>query len=161
MWLRRELICLREKLGTGTLLLEGQEWAVDEGMVVGYDGMICGIGALGSKIMVGIARAVDAGNIAEAIRLQNVLISLFHEIYGCDLANVWTGQKYALMKLGLIESSRTLAVLHHRAGGIVDIVGDDDARLDTRGPGRRRGYAYSCRLFRADTSGQPGNSCRR
>ena len=108
MWLRRELICLREKLGTGTLLLEGQEWAVDEGMVVGYDGMICGIGALGSKIMVGIARTVDAGNIAEAIRLQNVLISLFHEIYGCDLANVWTGQKYALMKLGLIESSRTL-----------------------------------------------------
>jgi len=109
MWLRRELLCLKKEKGFNTLLLEGQEWAVDEALLVGCDGMLCGMGALASKVMVGIARAVDAGNVAEAVRLQNVFISVFHGVYGIDLANVWNGQKYALMKLGLIESPYTIA----------------------------------------------------
>ena len=109
MWLRRELILLRNDRGHKTLLLEGQEWATDEAMIAGYDGMLCGLGALASKVMVAIARAVDQKNFPEAVSLQNSFIRLFHGVYGKKLENVWVGQKYALVKLELIASPLTLA----------------------------------------------------
>lgn len=109
MWLRRELILMKQDKGLKCALLEGQEWAVDEALLAGYDGMLCGMGALGSKIMVGIARAVDAGDVAEAVRLQNRFIRLFHGVYGPNLETVWVGQKYALKWLGLCASEWTLA----------------------------------------------------
>ena len=109
MWLRRELIVIKQDKGLKPVLLEGQEWAADEALLVGYDGMLCGMGALGSKLMVGIARAVDAGDVAEAVRFQNRLIRLFHGVYGPDLETVWVGQKYALKRLGLCASELTLA----------------------------------------------------
>ena len=37
------------------------------------------------------------------------MIRVFHGVYGIDLSNVWNGQKYALMKLGLIASPFTYA----------------------------------------------------
>ncbi len=109
MWLRRELILLKQERGLTPVLLEGQEWAADEALLVGYDGMLCGMGALGSKMMVGIARAVDAGDVAEAVRLQNRFIRLFHGVYGPNLETVWVGQKYALKCLGLCASELALA----------------------------------------------------
>ena len=109
MWLRRELLLLKRDKGFKTLLLEGQEWAVDEALIAGMDGMVCGMGALCSKTMVDIARAVDREDYKEAVRLQNFFIEIFHGVYGIDLANVWNGQKYALMKLGLCESAYTIA----------------------------------------------------
>lgn len=109
MWLRRELILLKQEWGLTPVLLEGQEWAADEALLVGYDGMLCGMGALGSKMMVGIARAVDAGDVAEAVRLQNRFIRLFHGVYGPNLETVWVGQKYALKCLGLCASELALA----------------------------------------------------
>lgn len=109
MWLRRELILLKQDEGLKPILLEGQEWATDEALIVGYDGMLCGMGALGSKFMVGIARAVDGGDVAEAVRLQNRFIGLFRGVYGAGLETVWVGQKYALKCLGLCASEMTLA----------------------------------------------------
>jgi 4-hydroxy-tetrahydrodipicolinate synthase len=109
MWLRRELLLLKAERGFGAALLEGQEWAADEALLVGYDGMLCGMGALGSAFMVGIARAAEAGDVTEAVRLQNRFIKLFHGVYGTDLSTVWVGQKYALKCLGLCASERTLA----------------------------------------------------
>ncbi len=109
MWLRRELLLLKAERGFSAVLLEGQEWAVDEALLVGCDGMLCGMGALGSTFMVGIARAVDAGNVAEAVRLQNRFIKLFHGVYGMDLSTVWVGQKYALKCLGVCASELTRA----------------------------------------------------
>ena len=109
MWLRRELLLLKRREGFSTLLCEGQEWAVDEALLAGCDGMVCGMGALGSKFMVEIARAVEAGRLAEAVRIQNRFIELFHGVYGIDLSSVWCGQKYALCRLGLIASPLTLA----------------------------------------------------
>ena len=88
MWLRKELVCLRREKGFKTLLMEGQEWAVDEALMVGYDGMISGMGALCSKIMVSIARAADRQDWAEASRLQYLFIEIFHGIYGIGLGNV-------------------------------------------------------------------------
>lgn len=109
MWLRRELLLLKRDKGFKTLLLEGQEWAVDEALIAGMDGMVCGMGALCSKTMTAIARAVDREEYKEAVRLQNLFIEIFHGVYGIDLANVWNGQKYALMKMGLCESAYTIA----------------------------------------------------
>ncbi len=109
MWLRRELLAMRKERGFKTLLFEGQEWAVDEALMVGNDGMVCGMAALTSKPMVELARAADRGDWNEARRLQELLIEIYHGVYGIDLANVWNGQKYALVKLGLIETPLTLA----------------------------------------------------
>lgn len=109
MYLRRELLRLRDERRLSTRILEGQEWAVDEALIVGCDGMLCGMGALASKVLTGIAGAVDTGNIAEAVRRQNILIDIFHGVYGSSLENVWNGQKYALAELGLIASPFTYA----------------------------------------------------
>ena len=109
MWLRRELLILREEQQLNTLFFEGQEWAADEALIAGCDGMICGMGALCSKMMKTLACCVDNGDIAGAVAAQNRMIKLFHGVYGIDLANVWNGQKYALMKLGLIASPFTIA----------------------------------------------------
>ena len=109
MWLRRELLLLKREKGYKTLLMEGQEWAVDEALMAGMDGMVCGMGALCSKLMAAIARAADREDWKEAVRLQNRFIEIFHGVYGIDLANVWNGQKYALMKLGLCASAYTIA----------------------------------------------------
>ena len=109
MWLRRELLLLKREKGFKTLLMEGQEWAVDEALMAGMDGMVCGMGALCSKLMAAIARAADREDWKEAVRLQNRFIEIFHGVYGIDLANVWNGQKYALMKLGLCASAYTIA----------------------------------------------------
>ena len=108
MRLRRELILMKRDLALAPMLLEGHEWAVDEALLAGYDGMLCGMGALGSKFMAGIARAVDEGNFTEAGRLQNRFIRLFHGVYGENLETVWVGQKYALKCLGLCASELTL-----------------------------------------------------
>ena len=109
MWLRRELLLLREERAFKTLFFEGQEWAADEALFAGYDGMICGMGALCSKMMKKLAACVDAGDVKGAVSAQNNMIRLFHGVYGIDLANVWNGQKYALHKLGLIATPLTLA----------------------------------------------------
>ena len=109
MWLRRELLFLREEKGFQTQFFEGQEWAVDEALIAGYDGMICGMGALCSKMMKKLITCVDCGDISGAMKIQNNMIRVFHGVYGIDLANIWNGQKYALMKLGLISTPLTLA----------------------------------------------------
>ena len=109
MWLRREMLIMKKERGFKTLLMEGQEWAVDEALLAGNDGMVCGMAALTSKPMVELARAADRGDWPEAVRLQNLLIEIYHGVYGIDIGNCWNGQKYALMKLGLIATPHTLA----------------------------------------------------
>ena len=109
MWLRRELLLMRAEKSYKTLFFEGQEWAADEALIAGYDGMICGMGALCSKMMRKLADCVDAGDIPGAVAVQNKMIQVFHGVYGINIENCWNGQKYALMKLGLIASPFTYA----------------------------------------------------
>lgn len=109
MRLRRELILMRAEKGLKTLFFEGQEWAADEALIVGYDGIICGMGALCSKMMRKLADCVEHGDIAGAVATQNDMIRVFHGVYGANIENCWNGQKYALVKLGLIETPLTLA----------------------------------------------------
>ena len=109
MWLRRELLLMRAEKGYKTLFFEGQEWAADEALIAGCDGMICGMGALCSKMMRTLADCIGRGDTAGAVAAQNKMIQVFHGIYGVDISNCWNGQKYALMKLGLIATPFTYA----------------------------------------------------
>lgn len=109
MYLRRELLLLRGDTGLKTLLFEGQEWAADEALIVGCDGMICGMGAICSKLMRRLADCVDAGDIAGAVETQNRMIRVFHGVYGPHIENCWNGQKYALVRMGLIATPYTTA----------------------------------------------------
>ncbi len=74
MVLRRELMLLRKDMGAKTMFFEGQEWSADEAMLVGLDGVICGMGALCSKMLKKIAICVDAGDVAGAVKAQEKLI---------------------------------------------------------------------------------------
>ena len=109
MYLRRELLLLREEIGAKTRFFEGQEWAADEALIVGCDGMICGMGAVCSKLMRRLADCVDNGDIAGAVATQNRMIRVFHGIYGPNIENCQNGQKYALVKMGLIATPFTFA----------------------------------------------------
>ena len=109
MYLRRELLLLREDTGLKTLFFEGQEWAADEALTVGCDGMICGMGAVCSKLMRKLADCVDNGDTAGAVATQNKMIRVFHGVYGSNIENCWNGQKYALVKMGLIATPYTTA----------------------------------------------------
>lgn len=106
MMLRKELILLKQECDF--ILLEGHEWAMDEALIAGCDGVLGGLGSLGSRPMVSLARAVDTGDYELARRLQQTLIHIFHGVYGADLQTVWVGEKYALKLLGILESETTL-----------------------------------------------------
>jgi len=104
----REPLLLREEKGFHTLFFEGQE-AADGALFAGYDGMICGMGALCSKIMKKLASCMDKGDVKGATVAQNKMIRVFHGVYGIELSNIWNGQKYALQQLGLIATPFTIA----------------------------------------------------
>ncbi len=106
MMLRKELLILKQECDF--LQLEGNEWAMDEALMLGCDGVLSGGGALTSKMMVALARAVDRQDFNEAMRIQHRLIKLFHLVYGKKLNSVWAGEKYALKVLGVIDSEMTL-----------------------------------------------------
>lgn len=104
MWLRREVDPAPQRpRAIIPSSSEDRNGRTDEAMIAGYDGMLCGLGALASKVMVAIARAVDQKNFPEAVNLQNTFIRLFHGVYGKKLQTVWVGQKYALVKLGRLK----------------------------------------------------------
>lgn len=105
MTLRKELLI--KKIEHDFILLEGNEWAIDEALMIGCDGVLVGLGALGSKLIKNICRAFDAGNYDQARQLQLDLIRIFHGVYGKDFSTVWRGQKYALKKMGIIASDYT------------------------------------------------------
>ena len=109
MWLRQELLLLREEKGYGVLFFEGQEWSIDEALFLGLDGAVCGIGALGSKMLKRVALAFDRGDYREAREAQKRLIRLYHGIYGPSVSDVWTGVKYAMYRMGIISSPFTFA----------------------------------------------------
>ena len=109
MQLRRELLRRRQELGSTALLLNGQEWCGDEAMLLGYDGILCGMGALCSKIMVNMARAIDRNDFAAAREQQELYIDICHGVYGRNMETTRTGQKYALHYLDLIASPLSLA----------------------------------------------------
>ncbi len=103
---RKELLMLKKEAEFN--LFEGHEWAVDEALTIGCDGALVGMAPLGSNIFKSIARAIDRGDFEKAIELQHDLVRIFWGVYGKDLSTVWIGQKYALRKLGIFSTHKTL-----------------------------------------------------
>ena len=60
-------------------------------------------------MLVTLTAAFNRGDIATAKETQKKLIRLYHGIYGENIDCVWTGQKYALYKMGIISSPFTYA----------------------------------------------------
>ena len=110
LYVRRELVMLKGKIEFA--LYEGQEWCIDEALIIGCDGALAGMATLGSKVMMGIAEAIDNHDYEKALEYQNTLIKVFHGVYGPDISNVVDGQKYALYVMGLIGSTATLYQLN-------------------------------------------------
>jgi len=102
---RKELQMLKRTLDFE--LYEGDEWAVDEALALGHDGVIVGFASLGGRLLVAIAEAVAAGQMDSARALQYLLIKIFHQIYGENIAWWSAGQKYALAHLGIIDHATT------------------------------------------------------
>lgn len=117
LYMRRELLLLKREF-PGKLLFEGQEWSLDEAFFLGCDGGLCGLVPLGSRPMVKLARAAEAGNWDEAKRLQETLIGVYHGVYGTDLSTIWAGQKYALHHLGVFTGTHT--IVHRQNEALTD-----------------------------------------
>ena len=100
--IRKELLILRKSIDFE--LFEGQEWAVDESLMLGCDGAICGFGSCGSKILKSIAAGIDSGEFEKARKLQEKLIGMFKVVYGERRQHVWSGQKHALVRMGILSS---------------------------------------------------------
>lgn len=103
---RKELIFLKQEINF--LLYEGCEWGIDEALTLGCDGAIVGLGTLGGALF---RKLIDAfiDNKPEQVRkCQMNLLQVFHMIYGENNFCSIIGQKYALYKLGLLSSYKTL-----------------------------------------------------
>jgi len=110
---RKELLELKKR--KTFFLFEGQEWVIDESLALGCDGAVAGMASLGAKLFRSIADAVDAGNLEKASELQRIMLRIFDGIYGKNLSTIWSGQKYALKKIGIIASEKTLVPLEEEA----------------------------------------------
>ena len=100
--IRKELLLLKQEADFE--LYEGQEWGVDESLMLGCDGAIAGFGSCGSKILKNIARMVEKKDYGKAGSLQEKLIGIFKGVYGDCRQHVWSGQKHALVHLGILDS---------------------------------------------------------
>jgi 4-hydroxy-tetrahydrodipicolinate synthase len=105
MRIRKELLML--KRDRPFELYEGEEWALDESLMLGCDGAVAGFGSTAGKLMKQLAARVDAGDFAAAQRMQFQLLDLYYGIYGQTVAWWAAGQKYALQYMGIISSAHT------------------------------------------------------
>lgn len=99
---RRELLRMKKEMDFE--IYEGEEWGLDESLMLGCDGAVTGFGSTGAKLMKQIAADVDGGDFTEAAKKQDHLIGLFHGVYGSEAEWAVAGQKYALKYMGIISS---------------------------------------------------------
>lgn len=106
MRFRKEIVMLKDEIEFE--VFEGEEWTVDEALMVGCDGALVGMGSLASRPLRLIGDAISDGDFVRANSVQCDLIKIFHGIYGDPLSSIINGQKYALNKLGLLDCAKTL-----------------------------------------------------
>lgn len=102
-----ELLRIRDSVD-GFRVFVGEEWGIAPAVMAGVDGTVAGIGSLAAKLVKAIYDAAKAGQGRESMRLQNLLIDLFHGVYGPDVRHWLAGHKVALAHLGIIKSAATL-----------------------------------------------------
>ena len=101
---RKELLKLKRDFDFR--LFEGHEWGIDEALIAGCDGALCGLAALAGKPMMEIVRAVERGDCRAAQEAQFKMLDIYHGIYGIDTATVQNAHKYALYTLGVFSTPR-------------------------------------------------------
>jgi 4-hydroxy-tetrahydrodipicolinate synthase len=107
MRLRKELLLIKKEKNFE--LYEGEEWALDESLLLGCDGAVAGFASTAGKLMKELAAHIDAGDFPAASRLQFKLMELFYAIYGEQVTWWIAGQKYALQYMGVIKAATTRA----------------------------------------------------
>lgn len=100
---RKELLYLKRERDFE--LYEGEEWALDESLLLGCDGAVAGFASTAGKLMKQLAARVDAGDFPGAHRLQFTLLDLFYAVYGQQVSWWVAGQKYALKHMGILGSA--------------------------------------------------------
>ncbi len=101
---RKELLKLKRDFDFR--LFEGHEWGIDEALIAGCDGALCGLAALAGRPMMEIVRAVERGDFRAAREAQFKMLDIYHGIYGVDTATVQNAHKYALYRLGVFATPR-------------------------------------------------------
>jgi len=102
---RKELLYIKRDLPFE--LYEGEEWALDESLLLGCDGAVAGFASTAGSLMKDLARRVDAGDLAGASAIQFRLLDIYYAVYGGQVAWWSAGQKYALQRLGVLSSATT------------------------------------------------------
>ena len=105
MRVRKELLIIKQEQPFE--LYEGEEWALDESLLLGCDGAVAGFASTAGALMKKLAADIDAGDFPGAAKIQRHLLEIYYAVYG-PLVTWWTaGQKYALQYLGIIKSGAT------------------------------------------------------
>lgn len=119
---RRELLMLRGKVKF--TLFEGDEWSIDEAILLDCDGVLCGGGCLLGKLMRKIVDFAAAGDVRAAQQEQYKLIDIFHGIYKADGSSCRHGIKYAMMRIGIFHN------YHCLIKDDASLTDEDKARID-------------------------------
>ncbi len=91
------------------LVLDGDEWVADQYLSLGYDGLLLGGAVFNAHLAGLIARAVSAGDLAGAAKLQQRMNRLMWEVYGGKKITCWlAGLKHLLVEMGIFTTHRNL-----------------------------------------------------
>ena len=102
---RKELLAIKRE--NNFELYEGEEWGLDESLMLGCDGAVAGFASTGAKLMKKIASCVDSSDFTTAAEMQFRLLKIFYAVYGEQVTWWNSGQKYALKYMGILSSATT------------------------------------------------------
>ncbi len=109
MPVHRDLFLAARKLRPELVVLDGDEFDCVNYLQAGYDGLLLGGGIFNAGIARRIIAAVQAGNAAEAARLQERMNDLMLRVYGGPKIECWmTGLKELLVQMGLFSTNANL-----------------------------------------------------
>ncbi len=90
-------------------VLDGDEFECVSYLQAGYDGLLLGGGIFNAGLALRMIRAVRAGDLAEAGRLQARMNDLMLRVYGGPKIECWmTGLKELLVQMGLFSTNTNL-----------------------------------------------------
>lgn len=106
---RRDLFVAARKTKPDLILLDGDEFDCVSYLQAGFDGVLLGGGIFNASLAHRIIRAVRAGDLAEAQRVQERMNDLMWRIYGGPKIECWmSGLKELLVQMGIFSTRNNL-----------------------------------------------------
>ena len=103
---RRDVFLKAARSRDGLSVLNGDEFDCVSYLQAGYDGLLLGGGIFNGGMAGAMIRSVDAGDHAEAARIQSRMNDLMFRVYGGEKITCWlTGLKYLLQRMGIFQST--------------------------------------------------------